>query len=125
MPRKPLSFDDVRKIGLKLPDVEESTAYGTPALKVRKALLTCPAINKSAEPDTIVVRIGFDDRDRLIKEQPAVYYVTDHYVNYPSVLVRLSQIRKDALRELLGTAWRFVIERAPPAKKKRSGSRRS
>jgi hypothetical protein len=113
MPRKPLSFDDVRAIGLKLPDVEESSTYGAPALKVGKSLLTCPAINKSAEPDTIVVRISFEDRDRLLKEQPDIYYVTDHYVNYPSILARLPRISRAELRDLLGTAWRFVIERAP------------
>jgi hypothetical protein len=121
MPRKPLSFDDVREIGLKLPDVEESTTYGAPALKVGKSLFTCPAINKSAEPHTIVVRISFEDRDRLLKEQPDVYYVTDHYVNYPSILVRLPRIRRAELRELLGTAWRFVIERAPKPRMKRGG----
>ncbi len=120
MPRKPLSFDDVREIGLKLPDVEESSTYGAPALKVGKSLLTCPAINKSAEPHTIVVRISFEDRDRLLKEQPDVYYVTDHYVNYPSVLARLPRISRAELRELLGTAWRFVIERAPKPAKSRS-----
>jgi hypothetical protein len=125
MPRKPLSFDDVREIGLKLPDVEESSAYGAPALKVRKSLLTCPAINKSAEPQSIMVRIGFDDRDRLLKEQPDVYYVTDHYVSYPCVLARLPRIGRPALRDLLGMAWRFVIERAPAPSKKKRGKRRS
>ena len=39
---------------------------------------------------------------------PDVYYLTDHYVNYPVVLVRLSRIHPDALRDLLGMAWRFV-----------------
>ena len=123
MPRKPLDFDAVREIALTLPEVEASTTYGGPSVKVRKQLLACPAIHKSAEPGTLVVRLGFDDRDRLVKTQPTVYYLTDHYKNYPSILVRLSQIRRDALRELLGTAWRFVMERAPESKKKR-GERR-
>ena len=108
MPRAKITFDDVRKIGLELEDVEESTAYGALALKVRGDLLACKAINKSAEPDSLVIRVDFDQRDALLAEAPETYYVTDHYVNYPSVLVRLSRIRADELRDLLNSAWRFV-----------------
>ena len=108
MPRSKITFDVVREIGLELEDVEESTMYGALALKVRGSLLACKAINKSAEPDSLVIRIDFDQRDALLAEAPETYYVTDHYVNYPSVLVRLSRIRRDELRDLLTSAWRFV-----------------
>jgi len=115
VPRTKVTFDTVRKIGLALADVEESTAYGSPALKVRGDLLACIAINKSAEPGSLGVRIDFDQRDALLAEAPKTYYVTDHYVNYPMVLVRLSQIRMDELRDLLNAAWRFVTS---PKKKR-------
>ena len=94
--------------------------YGSPAFKVHGELLTCIAINKSAEPDTLAVRIDFDRRAELLAEAPEVYYLTDHYMNYPVVLVRLSRIRLDALRDLLGMAWRsanaktFASKRAVP-----------
>jgi hypothetical protein len=114
-----ITFDTVRKIGLRLPDVEESSAYGTPALKVHGQLLVCPAINKSAEPGSIVVRIDFDKRDELIAGDPHTYYLTDHYREYPSVLVRLSQIRPDALQDLLGMAWKFVTTKKSAKGKKR------
>jgi hypothetical protein len=113
-----LTFDTVRKIGLSLPDVEDSTAYGSPSLKVRGKLLTCMAINKSAEPGSLAVRIDFDQREHLLAEAPEIYYVTDHYVNYPAVLVRLSRIDTDALRDLLSTAWRFVTASTPKRKPK-------
>jgi hypothetical protein len=124
MPRKALDFDVVREIGLALPEVEESTTYGAPSLKVHKRVLACPAIHRSAEPGTLVVKISFDERERLIKERPDIYYLKDHYVNYPSVLVRLFVIRNDELRELLGTAWRFVMEQAPQRAKKRRARRK-
>ena len=124
MPRKPLDFDAVRAIGLALPDVVESTSYGAPSLKIGKQLLACPAIHKSAEPNSLIVRIPLADRDRLLEEQPAVYYVTDHYVNYACILVRLSAIRRDALRELFGNAWRFVMEQAQHSARKRGNRRR-
>ena len=116
--RTKITFDIVREIGLALSDVEEGTMYGSPALKVRGGLLTCLAINKSAEPDSLVVAIDFDQRSGLLAEAPETYYVTDHYVDYPVVLVRLSQIRMDQLRDLLGSAWRFVA-----AQKRRTASR--
>jgi len=64
-------------------------------------MFACMAINKSAEPNTLGVCIPFDQRDELLTEAEDIYYVTDHYVDYPMVLVRLSRIRKDALRDLL------------------------
>ena len=118
MPSKKIDFDDVRAIAMALPDVEESTTHGAPSLKVRGRLLTCPALHESAEPDSLAVRIGFDQRAELLATEPRIYYVTDHYVNYPTVLVRLSQVHRDSLQDLLGMAWRFVS-----AKAKRSGTK--
>jgi len=78
MPRSTIDFDTVRNIGLALPGVEESTAYGLPALKVQGKLLACVPANPSAEPGSIVVRVDFDDRAELLAAAPDVYYVTDH-----------------------------------------------
>src|ERR1700681_761953 len=104
MPRSTINFDTVRNIGLALPGVEESTAYGVPALKVDGKLLACVPANRSAEPGSLVVRMDFDDRAELLASEPHVYYVTDHYVGYDAVLVRLSRVDPDVLRDLLGMA---------------------
>jgi hypothetical protein len=112
MPRNKIDFETVRRIGLGMSDVDESTAYGSPALKIRGKLLTCIAVHKSAEPNSLAVRIDFERRDELIATAPDIYYLTNHYVNYPVVLVRLSRIHLDALRDLLGMAWRFVTAEA-------------
>jgi hypothetical protein len=111
MPRSTTNFDTVRKIGLALPGVEESTAYGSPALKVRGKLLACVPAHRSAEPGSLVVRVGFDDRAELLAADPDVYYVTDHYLGYSAVLVRLSRVTPDFLRDLLGMAHKFVTAR--------------
>ena len=81
------------------------------------------ASNKAAEPDTLVVVIGFDQRDAMIADDPETYYLKPHYVGYPSVLVRLPRIERDALKDLLHAAWRFVDASAP--KRKRPASRAS
>jgi hypothetical protein len=120
MPGKKIDFDTVREIGLALPDVAEGTAYGSPALKVRGRMFACLAIHRSAEPDSLAIRLSFDQREELIAEDPKTYYLTDHYVDYPVVLVRLSKVHRDALRELLSMAWRFESTRA----KQRAGQRK-
>jgi hypothetical protein len=114
MPRSAINFDTVREIALALPGVEESTAYGVPALKVHGKLLACVPVNPSAEPASLVVRVDFDDRAELLAADPAVYYVTDHYVGCSAVLVRLSRVNPDALRGLLGMAYKFVTCKAAP-----------
>jgi hypothetical protein len=121
-PRNPFAFfDAVREMARALPDVEESSGRGAPALKVRGKLLTCPALHKSAEPNSLVVKIGIDQRAELIAGDPDVYYVTDHYLNYPSVLVRMSRIDHESLKGLLFSAWRFVTE---DRKTKKRGTRK-
>jgi hypothetical protein len=112
-----VDFSVVRKIAVALPDVEEGTAYGSPAFKVRGKLLTCLAVHKSAEPGTLAVRIGFEERAQLIAADPETYYLTDHYLAYPIILVRLSRIQRDALRDLLSMAWRFVAEKSSKRRK--------
>ena len=107
-----INFDSVRKMGLTLPGVEGSTAYGAPALKIRGKLLACVPTHRSAEPGSLVVRVGFDDRAELLAADPDVYYVTDHYLGYTAVLVRLSRVTPDVLRDLLGMAHKFVTARS-------------
>jgi hypothetical protein len=111
MPRKKTTFETVRELAAGLPDVEEATPYGSSALKVRGSMFACIAIHRSAEPNSLMVRIDFSQRDALIAAQPDVYYLTDHYVNYPSVLVRLNRVHRDALKDLLRMAWEFVSSR--------------
>jgi hypothetical protein len=106
------TFKTVESIGRSLPDVEVTTAWGQPALKVRGKMFVCLASHKSAEPNTMVVMMDFADRDLLIEADPATYYLKEHYLNYPCVLVRLSRVRADALRDLVTGAHRFVSAKA-------------
>jgi hypothetical protein len=110
--RSAVTFATVKKIGLTLPGVEEGTAYGAPALKINGQLLACMATNKAAEANSLVLRVDFAQRDELIKAEPDVYYLKDHYVDYACVLVRLTRVHPDALPDLLRMAWRFMNSKA-------------
>lgn len=105
-PSRAVNFEIVRQLALALPGVEEGTSYGTPAFKVKGKLF----VRFHQGGESLVVSADFADREALILEQPETFYITDHYLNYPWVLVRLSAIRSDQLTDLLRQAWRL---RAP------------
>ena len=108
------------KIGAALPDVEQTTTWGAPTLKVRGRMMACKAINKQAEPNTMFVCLPIPQREELIAADPATYYMKPHYEEYPCVLVRLSQIHPDALRDLMRMGWEFARSQA----KRKSPARR-
>ncbi len=106
-------FAMVREVGLALPDVEAATKYdGSPVLKAGGSFMAGLATHRSAEPETLVVRVSLEERDGLIEDAPDTYYVTDYYQRYPIVLVRLSRIDRDALRDLLSVSWRLALAKA-------------
>jgi hypothetical protein len=124
--RRRTGFNAVESIGRTLPDVEITTTWGKTTLKVRGKMFVCLASHKSAEPDTLVVMMDFADRDALIADDPGTYYLKDHYVSYPCILVRLSQVHADALRDLVVGAHRFVSGRVrTQASRRRAGSVRA
>ena len=102
------SFRRVEAIGRTLPGVDVTTSWGQPAVKVRGKMFACIASHKSAEPGTLVVRMDIAARDALIADDPETYYLKEHYVGYPCVLVRLSHVRADALKDLVTGAHRYV-----------------
>ena len=112
MPTKSTGFERVKALGRSLADVEEGIAWRTRALMTGGQMFACIPTHKSAEPDSLAVRIDFDQRDELITADPKTYYVKEHYVNYPCVLVRLGRIDDEALRDLLRMAHEFVRRRA-------------
>ena len=125
-----ITFDTVREIGLRLPGAEAGTAYGTPVLKVNGRIFAGIAINREAEPNSLMVYLtDFDQRDALVEEDPHTYYVKPHYEGHPVVLVRLARVTREALEDLLRGAHRVVsskpkARRRTRARSPRSGARR-
>ena len=104
-----LDFVAVVEIGLALPGVTEGASYGARALKLKGKLLACVPVNKSAEADSLVISIHPERRTELLRDRPETFYVTDHYVPYPKVLVRLAAISRADLRSTLAEAYDFVM----------------
>jgi hypothetical protein len=99
-----VTFDTVREIALSLPGVEEGTSYGTAAFRVRGKFLA----RLREDGETLVVKIGMEERDLLMQVDPEVFFTTDHYRGYPSVLIRLPAITRDALEDVLEQAWAAI-----------------
>jgi hypothetical protein len=95
-----VTFEAMRRLALALPRVEEGTCYGTPAWRVAGRLFA-----RLREDGALVLRTDLDERQRLMSADPGAFYVTDHYVAYPWVLVRLPNVGRERLRALMKSAW--------------------
>lgn len=102
------AFKRVVRIASKLPGVEESRSYGTPALKVNGKIMA--RLRTEAEGG-LAIRCEILDRHMLIQADPEVFYYTDHYADYPMVLINLVKVRWDAMPGIIEQAWRMT---APP-----------
>jgi hypothetical protein len=102
----------VRAIAMKLADVEEGTTFGFPAFKVRgKAFAWFPK-KKEVEDGSLGVRMSLLEREHRIKAEPAIFYVTPHYKEYPSVLARVDKMSDAKLRDLLESGHDFMAAAA-------------
>ncbi len=101
----PVTKADLKRIALSFPGAREEPSYGRPAFKIEKKFFT----RLRREDDSIVwVVDSIDERDHLLEMDPKTYFITDHYKNHPSVLVRIARIDKPMLRKMLERRWRAV-----------------
>src|ERR1700691_5480912 len=119
-----IGMDSVFEIGLTLPDVKESPYYGARALKLNGQMVACTPVNKSAEGNSAVVAMNFEQRAALLRKHPSLYYVTDHYVPHPAMLIRLSKISRVELTRILRVAWKFAASESAVSRSSGKAKRR-
>ena len=98
-------FARVLKLAMRFPGVEESRSYGTPAIKVKGKLL---ARLRSEAEGGLAIWCDLEDREMLLATDPDSFYITDHYADYPMVLVNLSRVSWKKMPDLVEYAWRHV-----------------
>lgn len=86
-----------------LSSIEQSTSYGTPALKVAGKLLM-----RIKDDDTLMFRCALEDKEMLMAAAPAIYFETDHYKGWTGVLLRLKKATDKELSASLIRAWRLA-----------------
>jgi hypothetical protein len=97
-------FARVRKAAkaTRLPEIQEGTSHGTPALFLRgKSLM------RVKDADTLVFRCTLEEKAFLMEADPSVYYETDHYAGWPAVLVRAAAASDVELAHCVTRAWRI------------------
>jgi hypothetical protein len=100
--RTAVTFETVREIARELPGAVEGMSYGTPAFRVGKTLFA----RQHQDEDSLVIKIDPDERAMRMRADPETFYITEHYRNYPWMLVRFASVTSEDLRELLENAWR-------------------
>jgi hypothetical protein len=97
-----VTWDTVRELALALPGVQEGTSYGTTAFKVNGKLIA----RFHQDGDSLVLKVEYATREVLIGANPGTFYVTDHYRCWPWMLIRVANVRREELAQLLEDAWR-------------------
>jgi hypothetical protein len=105
------TLEDIRRIALSFDNVVEVSWHGTAGFKVSGKLF----VREHQDRVSLVVGTTFEEREALMSEDPETYYITDHYQNYPYVLVGISRVHPDALRDLM-TRARNLASKQPASK---------
>jgi hypothetical protein len=95
-----IGWDDVVAVAGELPEFEQGTSYGRPALKVRGKFFAA----LRTDPDAIVVKCDLEEKPLLLEARPDVLFETPHYHGYGAMLIRLEASRDD-VREFLFDSW--------------------
>ena len=117
------AFDLVRELGLTFARAKETRYYGLPALEIDGEVFVVQTSHRSADPNSISVATGFEHREKLIENNPRAFYLKPHYQDYPVVLVRLDQIDRGELHEVLHSAYDAVVSEKVKIGRSRVASR--
>ena len=98
-------FARVVEIAKRLPGVVESRSYGTPSIKVKRKFL---ARLRSEAEGGLAIHCDLMEREMLMQAAPETFYITDHYADYPMVLINLETVLWDAMPDIVERAWRMV-----------------
>jgi hypothetical protein len=120
-----------KKVALSFPEAHEKPSYGSPAIFIAKKFFT----RLRDQDDSIVWIVGsVDERDHMLEMDPKTYFITDHYKDYPAILVRTSRINQAMLKKMLERRWRAIapkklikevddVRSTPSAKSKKTAKR--
>jgi hypothetical protein len=111
-----VTWDDVRRIALGLPETSETTSWGHAHWRVKdKGFVWERPLRRSdlealgdAAPDGPILGARVEHlvaKEALLADDPGVFFTTPHFEGYPAVLVRLDKISVEDLEEVIVEAW--------------------
>ena|SRR2546422_1252015 len=119
--RRGVRVPEARKLLLGLPNVVEGRSYGMPSFLLHRRFFA-----RFRDDDTVLVlqlaTIG--ERDVLMELDPRAFFFTEHYRNYPAVLIRLEEVPAALLTDVVTESWRHVAALPPARPRKKPAARR-
>jgi hypothetical protein len=109
-PPRGVRVQDARRVLLQLPNVVEGRSYGMPSF-----LLNDHFLARFRDDDTVLVLqlATIAEREVLMQLEPNAFFFTEHYRNYPAVLIRLAEVPRSLLVDVVSEAWRHVAAKPP------------
>jgi hypothetical protein len=110
--------DDVRRLALALPHVVEIDSDGFDFRVADKGFVWSYPERRPGQPrrirsDIAVLFVGDEaEKQALLLGEPDLFFTTTSYDGLPLVMLRLTEVDVERLRELVTDAWRM---RAPDA----------
>jgi hypothetical protein len=115
------TWEEVRLTALALPESDERIARGMRQWRVREKLFVWERPLRPKEiaalgdqaPEGPILGARVEHlvaKEALLAEQPELFFTTPHFDGYPAILVRLSEISRADLEEVVTEAW---LARAP------------
>ncbi|RJF85835.1 MmcQ/YjbR family DNA-binding protein [Sphingomonas cavernae] len=94
-------WDEVVAVACALPDVEMASFYGALCPKVNGKAFVSPG----REQGSFCLLVSMDEKLLLMETDPATFWETDHYRNYPAILVRFGTDAHERIRTYIQRAW--------------------
>ena len=103
----PVTKAQASKIALSFPGALEKPSHGRTAVFIEKKFFT-----RLREDGSIVMRVDeIEQRDMMLELDPDTYFITNHYRNWPVILVRMAKISPGELKFMLERRWRQIAPR--------------
>ena len=109
-------WDDAVGFALALPGVELAPWWGTPCPKVNGKGFMSPGREKGS----FALMVTHPEKEMLLETNPETFWQTDHYRNYPMLLVRFNAASRDRIELYIRRAW---WDRLKKAQQKEAGER--
>ena len=100
--RRGITVAAARRLVLELPDIAEGRSYGMPSF-----LLLGRFFARFRDEDTVLVLqlATIAEREVLMELDPRAFFFTEHYRNYPAVLIRLADVPAPLFASVVREAW--------------------
>jgi hypothetical protein len=109
-------WDEACAYALSLPDVEMASWWGNPCPKVNGKGFMSPG----REAGSFALSVTHPEKEMLFETDPDTFWQTDHYRNYPMLLVRYGEEARERIALYIQRAW---WDRVKPAQRKAFGDR--